>query len=330
MKSKTKFKISLIILVINLALLAIFTLYLIPIQEDNGGGGNGGSDGGNLILIDGEGTNNWNWASSQPWCQGSGTLADPYIIENLVLDANGSESCILIRNSNVYFTIRNCKMFNALYRGIGLFNVERCEIINNEIFNNTLGITLENCEWSFILGNSMIYNQVGMLVEQCGFTNISENLILYGHSGINTTASGASIVSNNTIKYNGNAISQIVSNYSSIYYNNIVNNTGGIYLDTTFNFQIFQNILENNSRNGIFMRSCTQNLIFQNEFISNLKNAHDEFGINNQWNFTDIGNFWSEYLGVDADDDGIGDAPYLVSGNTGSYDYYPIWDDGPG
>jgi len=78
------------------------------------------------------------------------------------------------------------------------------------------------------------------------------------------------------------------------------------------------------------MRSCTQNLVFQNEFINNLKNAHDEFGINNQWNFTAIGNFWSDYPGVDADDDGIGDTTYLISGNTGSYDYFPIWDDGPG
>ncbi|MFX0022367.1 MAG: nitrous oxide reductase family maturation protein NosD [Candidatus Hermodarchaeota archaeon] len=285
---------------------------------------------GVLIFIDGDGTNNWNWASSQPWCQESGTLADPYIIENLVLNANGPNSCIIIRNSNVYFTIRNCTMFNALYGGIELFNVERCEIINNEIFNNTLGITLENCEWSFILGKSIIYNQVGMLVEQCGFTNITENQFLYGHSGINTTESGASIIFNNTIKYNVNAISQIASNYSSVYYNNIVNNTEGIYLDTTFDSQISQNILENTSHYGIFIRSCTKSLIFQNEFISNLKNAHDEFGINNQWNYTDIGNFWSDYLGVDADDDGIRDIPYLISGNTESYDYYPIWDDGPG
>jgi len=30
---------------------------------------------------------NWTWAASQYWCSGFGSFADPYVIEDLVIDA---------------------------------------------------------------------------------------------------------------------------------------------------------------------------------------------------------------------------------------------------
>ena len=56
-------------------------------------------------------------------CTGSGTDIDPYVIEDLIIDGQGSEPCILIGNSDVYFRIENCSLFNALniseYSGSG-------------------------------------------------------------------------------------------------------------------------------------------------------------------------------------------------------------------
>ncbi|MFX0005964.1 MAG: nitrous oxide reductase family maturation protein NosD [Promethearchaeota archaeon] len=327
MKSKTKFIISVSIIVMSFIFLGIST-YFVIFNEENGE--NGVENREIPIYIDGSGTNNWNWASTQPWCQGSGTLADPYIIENLILDANGSESCILIKNSNVYFTIQNCKMFNALYGGIWLVNVHNCEILNNDIFNNSQGVKLDNCEQSYLFENRIHYNEIGIHIEKCGFTNISENLILNNiNSGINITESGGIAICNNTLNFNCFAIAQRFSNYSWIYYNNINNNTVGLNLYLVADFQITQNILKSNNYYGMYIRASTRNLICLNEFVNNMINAFEGSGTNNQWNFTDIGNFWSDYSGVDADDDGIGDTPYLISGSTGSYDYYPIWDDGP-
>ena len=50
---------------------------------------------------------------------------------------------------------------------------------------------------------------------------------------------------------------------------------------------------------------------------------------NNQWNNTDIGNYWDDYVGVDLDDNGIGDTPYTnILGTAGSQDAFPIYNDG--
>jgi len=53
-------------------------------------------------------------------------------------------------------------------------------------------------------------------------------------------------------------------------------------------------------------------------------NAADN-GTNNQWDNGTIGNYWADYIGVDTNDDGIGDTPYNIQGSAGSQDNYPIW-----
>ena len=52
-------------------------------------------------------------------------------------------------------------------------------------------------------------------------------------------------------------------------------------------------------------------------------------GLTNHWDNGMIGNYWEDYLGVDANDDGIGDTPYDIPGGEGVQDNFPIWDDGP-
>ena len=63
-----------------------------------------------------------------------------------------------------------------------------------------------------------------------------------------------------------------------------------------------------------------------NYFINNIRHAFDDAINDNDWNNTEIGNYWDNYTNVDKDDDGIGDEPHVFNGGT---DYLPIWDDGP-
>ena len=88
------------------------------------------------ILID-DTLENFTWsetASVYPWCSGSGTKEDPYIIEKVYIDGQfiGKDylyySNILIRHSRVHFIIRNCSLHRSgVYAdwnaGIFLYNI---------------------------------------------------------------------------------------------------------------------------------------------------------------------------------------------------------------
>ena len=66
---------------------------------------------------------------------GNGTLVNPYIIRDFELDGqDSSSSCISITNSDVYFQIENCTLYDASY-GIKLSNVENALISNVTCFD---------------------------------------------------------------------------------------------------------------------------------------------------------------------------------------------------
>lgn len=72
-----------------------------------------------------DGNSGWAAFKAAGNCTGSGNYTHPYVIENLVIDGVESGSCIWIENSNVYFKIENCSLYNSGYQnsGIQLINV---------------------------------------------------------------------------------------------------------------------------------------------------------------------------------------------------------------
>ena len=168
-------------------------------------------------------------------------------------------------------------------------------LINNSISNVNIGIILSSSDSSKVINNSL-QNMLGTSWREYHYA--SEH-----GQGLILTSSINSILANNLIK-NGtsNGFNIDKSDFNNVTYNHIEKNDYGINLDSTSN----------------------DNLIFGNIFTSNRINAYNK-GSNNKWNNTIIGNYWDDYTGVDANDDGIGDTSYLFDGGT---DYLPIWDDG--
>lgn len=329
---------------------------------------------GSLILIDDSDIEkNWSHtASTNPWCSGSGTLNDPYTIENVTIDGQDADvNCISIKNSkSSYFVIKNCTLINSGGSvdsvGIRLEGVNNGRLINNTIDNCGSGIfLLHNSDWNILLENIAKNNVFGIrLWDECDNNNLTEN------DAIHNSYSGISLyyecdynnITRNIIKFNGannqddknglrlgsssnnNVIENEITNNMRIgldilessvgnfIYNNNVSYSGwGIYLSYHADFNtISQNNVQGNYWYGVFIEDSHPNdNVFQlNIFRDNAKHVFDDQGENFYDNGT-IGNFWDNYTGLDSDDNGIGDSPYIITSSPLVQDNYPIWYDSP-
>lgn len=67
------------------------------------------------------------------------------------------------------------------------------------------------------------------------------------------------------------------------------------------------------------------NTIYHNNFVNNTSELlllDDLMQTANSWSMGKEGNYWSNYTGIDADGDGVGDTSYIINGNA--VDKYPL------
>ena len=176
--------------------------------------------------------NNWTDTKNAGLCTGSGTLTDPYVIEDLVIDANNTGSCILITNSNVYFKIENCTLINSgteiVDSGISLINVEYAEISNNTILNNYMGVSLYNSHNNIIHSNFLDDNSIDIRFSHSNNTLVylndcvspDLNLFFYNSTFLCRTLKKI------TYTYEGNSFTEYLGNYWNNYGGNDNDNDG--------------------------------------------------------------------------------------------------------
>jgi parallel beta-helix repeat protein len=103
----------------------------------------------------------------------------------------------------------------------------------------------------------------------------------------------------------------------------LTNNTvaiGVLASDCTF----IKNRVYNNSQ-GIWLQNDAENCMFyQNSFYDNAEHVFQEAPAHaaGSWNNGYTGNFWNNYTGTDADEDGIGDTIHVI--NAYNADRYPL------
>jgi parallel beta-helix repeat protein len=180
--------------------------------------------------------------------------------------------------------------------------------------NNTLSGNLMNYCGIFLEGSL-----VEMASHSIDNTNLVNNKPVYYYT--NQIGLGASSFTD------AGQIILIDCNNSIISGLNLSNGTTGIHLGYSNNNTLSGNIINNNAYGILLDSNSKNNKIFLNNFTNNEIDAEDN-GLNNLWDNGVIGNYWDDYDGIDANDDGIGDTPYRISGTAGSQDNFPIWADG--
>ena len=215
--------------------------------------------------------------------QGDGEVHGPDAIVGMGIE--------IVECNNV--TIKNLNIIEFT-RGIRFTNASDCEVYQNFLSNNCIGVELGGTDrsYSLVYANS---NQVsGNIIKENDYVGV---LLFYGAS---------------------NTISQ----------NIITSNDEGIYIGCSGNNIVWNNITDNNK--GVYIEA-SGSVIHHNNFVNN---THDwwDYGLTpwpfqlpfsvSSWDDGTEGNYWSRYYEEDNNSDSIGDTAYLLYENN--TDNYPL------
>ncbi|RLI41803.1 hypothetical protein DRO69_11145 [Candidatus Bathyarchaeota archaeon] len=187
-------------------------------------------------------------------------------------------------------------------------------------------------------GYVAVINSVNVTINGLNLTNNYQSILL--------AFTSRSVIRNVDVSNNVHGIDLVSSHCNIIYDSVFVSNSEGIAMGISgggSNENIIRHNLMFNNRYGIYLTESSENTIKENEIVNaykgisvsgdhnviyhnNFKNntIHAEEGLGstgNIWdnNYPSGGNYWDDYVGVDRDNDGIGDYPYSFAGNNDNF-----------
>jgi parallel beta-helix repeat protein len=185
------------------------------------------------------------------------------------------------------------------------------------------------------------YARMGISLQSSNNNTISRNNISHG-IGINLADSHYNTISNNTLiggntEIDSKGILLTRSSNNQIFGNIIKEKTSvsstGLHLSSeSANNFVFENLFERNtcavalcyySVEEARPENVYNNTLYRNSFINNVNSVRVAKGTPvNYWDNGQQGNFWSDYKGIDSNNNGKGDVPYII--DEKNQDNYPL------
>ena len=273
---------------------------------------------------------------------GNGTESDPYIISGASFSDNPGDYCISITNTTAWLIITNCTFHNGTTSAIMFQNVVNATITNCSISAFSTAISLDHCENITITNNTVIDSAISLSLSNTESCVVSNNHLDNGQTGIRLTGTQYITISNNLVS---NFSGEGVRNYDNrnyVFNNTFLQSHIGVKIQSGNGNKVIGNHLNgcdygvftmdsmfgdisNNTlhkmRYGIYLYG--ENIGFSisfNAFYPGCQvTAYDTMSENNFFY-----NFYWDYIGVDENNDGIGDTPYTISGPGNNQDVSPL------
>ncbi len=221
-------------------------------------------------------TKNWSiTAATNDWVNGSGTINDPYVISNVIINlGGGAGNCIEIINSNAYFIIQNSILTNtsgaaAYYAGINLDNVNNGKIVNNSIKHVSSGVYFWRSD-NITIYNNQISETTFSIRGFGNFLNITGNLVQKGE--LRLTSSSNSVIENNMLQDSQISFDQFCDN--NLILNNFINTTYKSIRDSIILFRSKNATIKYNNLTGggIYLGGSYEEIVSHTIDKSNLVN----------------------------------------------------------
>jgi len=262
---------------------------------------------------------------------GSGTAGDPYIIEGwdiIAENANGIE----IRNTDVYFIIRDCYVHDgraAQEFGIYLSGVKNGKIYSNILKNNEHGIGLSDSSSNFVSKNTVEKNLNGIYLFVSVSNLISNNIVENNDGGIDLYFSSTNFISNNACMNNEYGIRLFDSSNNILSSNACESNAvDGICLSTSSNNTLSNNACESNYY-GIRLSGSSNNLVSNNNVEINTHGISLGHSDNNMISNNIVEkNDYGVYLCCESDNNIIYHNNFITNPTQADDECFNYWDNG--